>query len=401
MTLRWARRSLGAKLLLGQLLVILAGAVTLLITTLSVGPAIFRHHVRAALGTVPPDVARHLDDAFGAATLVSLGIAIGAATLTALGISWFVSRRVVEPIRGLAASAGRIARGAYAERVPASGADELADLAGSFNEMAASLQTAERRRRQLLADVAHELRTPLATVEAYVEGLAAGVLPADAETGQAMRTEMRRLNRLVDDLQRVSRAEERQLDLHVVPTSAADLVTTAVSAATPAYGSKGVTLEADAEPRLAPIAVDLDRIGEVLANLLDNALRHTAPGGRVRVTAAGRGREVELAVADTGEGIAPDHLERVFERFFRADPARARASGGSGIGLAIARAIVEAHGGSIRAASDGPGTGATFAITLPAARTSPVRSGSVPQPSRARPSSYGGVPETTETRETD
>ncbi len=168
--------SLGAKLLLGQLLVVLAGALTLLIVALLVGPGIFRHHVRDALGYVPPDVGRHLDMAFHTATLVSLGVAVAASIATALLLSTVVSARVVRPVGALALAAERIARGKRISRVPVQGTDELAHLAAAFNEMAASLEHAEQIRRQLLADVAHELRTPLATVESYVEALADGVL---------------------------------------------------------------------------------------------------------------------------------------------------------------------------------------------------------------------------------
>lgn len=360
------RRSLGAKLLAAQLLVIIAGSVTLLLVALGVAPGVFHRHVRDALGIVPPDVARHLDDAFGEATFVSLGIAVGASLLTAVAVSWLVSRRVVGPIRELALAAQRIARGAYSARVPASGTDELAVLGTAFNEMAASLESAEQKRRELLADVAHELRTPLATVQGYVEGIGDGVLESDSETWSVVRVELRRLGRLVDDLQMVSRAEERQLDLHIEPIAPATLVETAMQAAAPAYSVKGVHLERHVEPEVPVVDVDADRVGEVLANLLENALRHTPGGGRVDVTATRRGPEVEISVADSGEGIEPEHLERIFERFYRADRARTRARGGSGIGLTIARAIIEAHGGRLRAESGGAGRGARFVIHLPA-----------------------------------
>lgn len=360
-------RTIGAKLLAGQLLVIVAGSVTLLLAALAVGPGFFRHHVREALGFVPADVSRHLDRSFNQATLISLAIAVAAALVVAVAVSWFVSLRVGRPIATLAAAARRIAQGGYSARVPATGTDELAVLARSFNEMASSLESAERRRRELLSDVAHELRTPVATIEGYVEGISDGVIPADAEALGALRAEALRLGRLVDDLQKVSRAEERQLDLRLSAVRPANLVEAAVQAATPAFDGKGVRLEQRLEERLPEIVVDTDRMGEVLANLLENALRHTPAGGRVEIAALRRSGEVELAVADTGEGIAPQHLERVFERFYRIDRARSRAQGGSGIGLAIARAIVEAHDGRIRAESGGPELGARFVIALPAA----------------------------------
>jgi two-component system, OmpR family, sensor histidine kinase BaeS len=204
--------SMVGKLLASQLLVVLAGAGTLLVVAVSVGPSVFRRHVRDALGYVPPEVARHLDMAFGAATLISLGIAVGAAVVTALVLSWVVSVRVVGPVRALAAAAERVARGAHTERVEVRGSDELAQLATAFNDMARSLSNADEARRQLLADVAHELRNPLATVESYVEALSDGVLPPNEDNWKAIRAETIRLNRLVNDLQQVSRAEAHQLD---------------------------------------------------------------------------------------------------------------------------------------------------------------------------------------------
>lgn len=366
------RRSLAAKLLLAQLLVIVAGSATLALVALAIAPGVFRDHVRRALGVVPDDVARHLDEAFGAAILIALAVAIGAALLTALAVSAFLSFKIVRPIQALAEAAEGIAKGAYAGRVPATGSDEIAVLGGAFNAMADALESAERKRRELLTDVAHELRTPLATVEGYLEGLADGVVPANRETWSLLKAETGRLRRLVDDLAKVSRAEERQLDLHITASQPGGLVAAAVQAAAPAYAAKGVALETKLDRRLPRVAIDPDRVAEVLANLLDNALRSTPAGGRVEVAATRHGEQVELVVADTGEGIAPEHLERVFERFFRADPARTRTAGGSGIGLAIARAIVEAHGGSIRAESEGLGLGARFVLGLPTMGASPV-----------------------------
>jgi len=244
------------------------------------------------------------------------------------------------------------------------GSDELAVLGRAFNDMAASLESTEEKRRQLLSDVAHELRTPLATIDGYVEGLADGVVEPSPETWGVIQTETLRLGRLVDDLQKVSRAEERQFDLRLAATEPAGLVEAAVQSALPAYALKGVGLESRLAGELLVVMADPDRMGEVLANLLENALRHTPAGGRVEVTAAAAEGGVELAVSDSGEGIGAEHLERVFERFYRADAARARSGGGSGIGLTIARAIVEAHGGTIRAESEGRGAGARFVIAL-------------------------------------
>jgi len=362
------RRSLAAKLLLGQMLVVFAGAATLLLAALSIGPEFFRHHVREALGTVPADVSRHLDEAFGQSTLIALGIATGAAIITALAVSSLVARRVVRPIRDLADSAQRIARGAYDERVGSTGEDELAELAGAFNAMAGSLEISEQRRRRLLSDVAHELRTPLATLDAHLEGLADGVLDPTPDTLTTMRHETARLARVVDDLQAVSRAEERQLQLDVHKVEPGGLLHRAARAAEPAARTEDITIVVGPAEHLPRVTVDEDRFAEVLGNLMDNALRHTPPGGTVTLSARTAHNDVELSVTDTGSGVAPENLDRIFERFFRADPARARSDGGSGIGLTITRAIVEAHGGRIAASSAGPGAGATFTISLPAVR---------------------------------
>lgn len=361
-----ARRSLVLKLFAGELLVIVAGALTLLLVALSVGPTLFREHVRSALGYVPEDVARHLDHAYNDATFISLGIAVGAAVVAALAINLLVSIRVVRPVRELATAARRVAGGAYEARVPAEGADEIGVLAQAFNEMATSLESSEKRRRELLSDVAHELRTPLATVQGYVEGIADGVVKPTEATWTDLKGALQRLHRLADDLQEVSRAEERQLDLRPERVAAAEIVEAAARSAMPAFEVKGTELVVSAEPRLPQLEVDRDRIAEVFANLLENALRHSPSGARVVVSAEDRGERVELAVADEGEGIAPEHLERIFERFFRSDSARTRALGGSGIGLTISRAIIEAHGGSLRAESAGLGHGARFVVSLPA-----------------------------------
>jgi len=192
-------------------------------------------------------------------------------------------------------------------------------------------------------------------------------VPDDA-TLTTMRGETARLARLVDDLQAVSRAEEQQLQLDVRAVRPAALLDAAACAARPAASAADVELAVEAAPDLPRVAVDEGRVAEVFDNLIGNALRHTAAGGSVTLSASADANTVELCIQDTGSGIAPEHLERVFERFFRADAARSRPQGGTGIALAIARAIVEAHGGRIAAASDGPGTGATFTITLPRAR---------------------------------
>ena len=361
------RRGLTAKLLAAQFAVIVAGSATLALVAFAIGPGIFHHHVRDALGIVPPDVMRHLDDAFRQALALSLAFAIAAAAATAAVVSWLVSTRIVRPVRSMAGVARRISRGDYEARVTATGGDELTTLGRAFNEMAASLASAEERRRRLLSDVAHELRTPLATIDAYLEGLADGVVQPGPQTWTLLRAETGRLGRLTEDVAKVSRAEERQLDLRPQRVAARALLDAAAQAATPAFEAKGVRLDIGHDEGVPDVEVDPDRMAEVFANLLDNALRHTPAGGNVALAAHSDAGDAVISVADSGDGIAPEELERVFERFYRADAARSRDRGGSGIGLAIARALVEAHGGRIWAESDGPGRGTRFLCRLPPA----------------------------------
>ena len=231
--------------------------------------------------------------------------------------------------------------------------------------MASSLESTERRRLQLVGDVAHELRTPLTTLDGYLEGLDDGVIAPTDETWRLLRAETGRLTRLVNDLSELWRAEAHQLPLRLEPVDAAAVAAEMVERFSPLAAPRGIRLELRAEP--ATCIADRDRVAQVLANYLSNALR-LAPQGSVVVvrTSAADGR-VTLAVTDLGPGLAADHLEVVFERFYRVDGARSRAAGGSGIGLAIVRALAGAMGGRAWADSAGPGTGATFSLELPAA----------------------------------
>jgi len=293
-------RSLAAKLIVAQLLVILAGSATLVLVAILVAPGLFHTHVREALGVVPEAVNDHLDRAFNDAILVALGIAIAAAALTAVAVSGFLALRMLRPIRAMAEGSRRIAAGQYEARVPEAGRDELGVLGRAFNEMATSLQTAERRRRELVSDVAHEFRTPLATVEGYVEAMTDGTLPRSDENLDVLAQETRRMARLLEDLSKVSMAEERQLDLRLVAAEPATLIEQAVQAASLAYAEKGVALHAPKGPAPAPVLVDADRMAEVLGNLNREiarrpavrcaAARRRAGGGRGRPRPAGRTR---------------------------------------------------------------------------------------------------------------
>jgi two-component system sensor histidine kinase BaeS len=359
---------LATRLFAAQALVVAVGALTLILVAAAVAPGLLHRHTAQMMDSMSGRMGRDLDQALAATLSLSLLIAVGAALLASLAISWFITRRLTAPVAQMAAVAGRVAGGDYAARVPASRLGvEFAALDNAFNQMAATLEDTERRRRELLADLAHELRTPIATVDSFLEGIEDGIIPADADTWRTLRQQADRLRRLVDDIDSVSRAEERRLDLRRRPVHLDDAIDDALRAAAVVFADKGVALAH--RPHSTPVAVqaDPDRLREILENLLGNALRHTPPGGTVTVTTSRRPHEVDVTVADTGEGIAAEHLNHLFDRFYRADPARSRHGGGSGIGLTIARALAQAHGGSLHAASDGVGRGAVFTLTLPVA----------------------------------
>jgi signal transduction histidine kinase len=363
-------RGLAGRLFLAQALVVVVAATTLWLVAAAIGPATFRTHLREAMGQVDAETTHHVEEAYRSASAVSVAVALAASLVAALAISVFVTRRIAGPVVRLAGAAREVAGGRYDTRVesPAMGT-EIATLTDAFNAMAARLGTVEVTRRRLLADLAHEMRTPVATLDGYLGALEDGVVAVTPETLAMLRAQTARLARLADDVTAVSRAEEHQLELHPEPTDPAALVRAAVDAARERFVASGIELIAQADPGLPAVQVDRDRLGQVLANLLDNAQRHEAAGGRVTVSAAvaDGGRRVSIAVADTGDGIPSEHLPHVFERFYRVDRARDRRHGGSGIGLAIVKALTEAHGGTVTAASPGPGKGTTMTITLPAA----------------------------------
>lgn len=286
-----------------------------------------------------------------AAALVALLAVAGTALL---------SRRVLRPIDTLTAASRQLGEGDLRLRVPVVGKDELAQLARSFNRMADSLQRGEERQRRLVADVAHELRTPLANLRGYLEALKDGVVPPTPELLASLHEEALFQQRIVDDLQDLALAEAGALTYHRAPTDLADLLETCRVAQQSAADAAQVTLRVEIEDS-AMVRVDADRLRQVIGNLVSNALRATPPGGTITLRAAGS----TIVVRDTGEGIAAENLANIFDRFWRADTARGRTTGGSGLGLAIARQIITDHDGQITADSE-PGVGSAFTITLPA-----------------------------------
>jgi len=260
----------------------------------------------------------------------------------------------------------RMAEGHYDERVPEPSDRELADLAADVNALGGVLKETEQRRARLVSDLAHELRTPITSLDGFVEGLEDGVFQADAETLGAMRSETRRLLRLATDLSALSRADEQAFDLQLEEADLGAIAAQAARGLAASFTAAEVRLAITPMPDL-PIRVDADRMGQVFVNLLRNALQHIPAGGTVTLTGEQHAASATVMVADTGEGIAPEHLGHVFDRFFRVDGS-VPASGGTGIGLTIARGITRAHGGDIAAASPGLGKGATFTVSLPLRR---------------------------------
>jgi signal transduction histidine kinase len=282
-----------------------------------------------------------------------------------LVIARWLARGMTQPLRDMAAAARRLERGDYATRVNVRSLDEVGQLAAAFNRMSAELEDLERSRRDLVANVSHELKTPIAAIRAHLENLADGVEEADPKTLEVMLSQTERLTRLVDQLLDLSRLESGEVPFHREVVAVAPLVERVISEITIGRAISDVSLEADVRDDVAAEA-DPERIHQVLFNLVDNAVRFTPPGGEITITARQHDGRVQVRVADTGVGIAAEHLPRVFERFYRVDASRSRDDGGTGIGLAIARSIVEGHGGRIVAESD-PGHGSTFTFDLPAA----------------------------------
>ncbi len=354
------------RLFLAMTLVVWSGAITMLIVATLVAPQVFHRHLGMVSAQLPDDLQAHVDYAFGQAVLFALGVGVFVALVATLAVIWLISRRVADPIADVADAAARVAGGDLSVRVPTPGLGrELSELTDSFNRMATRLAGTETVRRQLIADVAHELRNPLASLQATAEAAADGVLPEDPETWESMLTQIGRMQRLVDDMSAVSKAEEHRLDLHLDAVDLDDVVGQAVTAAQAQFDAAGIALDLRIAGHSPAVRVDADRMGEVLANLLGNAQRHSHPGDTVTVRVGTRPGWATIEVVDTGDGFPPEDADRLFERFYRGDTARNRDAAGSGIGLTLARSVVAAHGGTLRGASDGLGLGAAFTISLP------------------------------------
>ncbi|BDP41016.1 two-component sensor histidine kinase [Deinococcus aetherius] len=365
------------RLLLSHLLVIGLALGGLFLSAEWIAPAFYRSHVEQMVrllgpegASLRPDLEMGMRMTLTRALLASLPLAV----LVAAGTALLSSRRVVRGVQLLREGSRDLASGEYARRLPEEGRDELADLARNFNRMAAALERVEQGRVELIGNVAHELRAPLAALRGYADAMTDGVMSPEHAARSLVR-EVGAMERLVRDLSLVSRVEAGAVELHPSVFAPSALLLATQERFEDAFAAKGVTLEVRHASNLPEVRADLERASQVLTNLLSNALRHTPEGGRVEVEAERASVCVRFRVTDTGTGIAPEHLGRIFERFYRGDPARSRLDGGSGVGLTIARGLTEGMGGRLEVASR-PGEGSTFTFTLPLA--------SVPPPSMPR-----------------
>jgi len=369
------RSRLGLKLFFSYIVIIIAGIIVLGVSAEFVIPSAFNNHMSAMMGEsgimmgMMGNMGTDLYSNFRSAMAEALFRAGLVAVVVAVGVSIFISKRVVSPVQSMTLVSQQIADGHYERRVDIPGspesADELGQLAISFNQMAEKLSQTENMRRQLIGDVSHELRTPLTTIKGSLEGLIDGVLPPTPDTFQNIYRETDRLQRLVADLQELSRVEAGAVSVALEPKDISFLIETVAQRLQPQFEDKGITLGLEIPTSLPRVLVDEDRIAQVLINLMGNALQYTPEKGLVTLSVKQIGREIQVSIQDTGVGVPAEHLPHLFTRFYRVDKSRSRAGGGSGIGLTIAKHLVEAHGGQIWVESDGPGKGSTFSFSLP------------------------------------
>jgi signal transduction histidine kinase len=294
------------------------------------------------------------------------------AIMVALAITFWLSRRISAPIHALTIANKRIGEGDFSRRLPFWGKDEVGELINSFNSMADRLKEAEQIRRDLVADVAHELRAPVSSIRAYLEAMRDGLMDTNTKSLDSLYEDIILLSRLIDDLQTLSLADAGQLSLVYQPEDISHIVNSVAESVQPKAVAKRINLTVNFPERLPPTKVDAQRLSQILHNLLDNAIRHTPSGGSVLVNIVETDKSIKVTVSDTGEGIPPEDLPHMFERFYRVDKSRSKATGGSGLGLTIARRLVEAHGGKIEVRSK-LGEGSEFTFTIPVLQDSDIK----------------------------
>jgi signal transduction histidine kinase len=319
----------------------------------------------AALETLPEETVTQLEIFFREFIPRQIAFFIIGGGTVGLVMGIFLARSLVRPLDQLAIAARRLGSNNLSQRVQVRGSEEIMAVADAFNEMAARLEEAETLRRNLLADVAHELRTPVTVIQGNLRAILDDVYPLEKEEVARLYEQTRLLTRLIDDLRELAQAEASQLSLSMVPVDVAALVKETAAAFKPIAQSQKVELTVELLGHLPTLQADGARLRQSLHNLVDNALRYTPENGRILLQVKQVYNTVQIRVQDSGQGMTPEQLSHVFDRFYRADPSRSRESGGSGLGLAIVRAIAKAHGGEVTAVSPGPNQGSTFILTLP------------------------------------
>lgn len=351
-------RGIATRIALAALASAAIGLVIVVGGVLLVGGQVFTDLMMAA-----GDSAEHAREMWDHSVPGVVAVAVAVAAIASVGLAMLMSRMLARPLRDVGAAARRIADGDYAARVPRDGPEEIASLADSFNQMAASLEEQQRMRRDFIANAAHELRTPLTNLQGYLEALRDGVIVADRATYESLWDEAERLVRLSRSLDALAEGDAATGAADLEPVDLAAAIRSAVELVQPAIDRAGLRLAVDL-PTTLPARANPDHLAQVLGNLLSNAVRYTPSGGTVTVSADRRPGDLLVTVANSGDPIPPDDLERVFERFYRVEKSRDRARGGAGIGLAIVKQLVEAGGGRVGAES---GDGRTsFWFSLPA-----------------------------------
>ncbi len=358
---------LATRLFFSHLLVMLVAVVTLVTTGKLSSSLFFLLHLQdlEAMGSGLSDIRTDLIAGFDTAWNRSIFWAVLVGATAAGVLSFWVSRRITQPLKQIERVTQKFAIGELDQRLPASGIPELNRLSASFNYLAENLQGVEQRRRELIGDLTHELRTPLTVINGYLEGLAEGQIEGSEQLYLSLMRETKRLERLVNDMQELSKAEAGYLPIHLAPLIIKPLLLSLVERFSDQLVDDSPVLRLECEDELSPVLADSDRLEQVLVNLLGNALIYTEKGS-ITIKVWTEEQRLWIAIIDTGSGIAPQDLPHVFERFWRSGTARARNSRGSGIGLAISRRLVELQGGGILLESQ-LGKGTTFKFFLPLA----------------------------------
>ncbi len=353
------------QVLAGQVVLIAITGITLVATASLVAPPIFRKHLAEA-GISSQEIHNHLAEAFLSSFNYSLIFSAIASLAISSVIAWYFMQRVVRPIESVTSFAETLASGNVKARADFDRSiPEMNRLTAALEALSADLTFSRDEQARMLSDVAHELRTPIATVSAIVDGLEDGMVTPDSHAWKTIRDQLDRVVRLSHDVRDVSQNSENFQNNLTPNVDPADLVKAAYSAWNAKIESKGIYFNSLIQPEIPTIKADPQRLGQVLSNLLENALRFTPQGGKIELSTQVVGHFIEIAVKDNGQGISTGQLPHIFERLYRGDPARYSGDSGSGLGLTIARSIVENHGGTLKAYSEGADKGTTFLLTLP------------------------------------